>query len=146
MGESTRGNPCSHHGTIVQRKRPAQRGARVGGQCTICRSAVGPQILVDRNSALATRAPVWLPKPKKSARAVRRNATYKTKHWRTLRLERLALDGYICQSCDGVATEVHHLPGTLYGAETLDGIISVCRSCNLEDRSVRAVQHSLGGS
>ncbi len=137
---------CTHHGLVQQRKKPATRGVYVSGQCSGCRRVVGPRVLVDRNSALATRAGVWLPKLKlvKSKVARKKAAVYKTKHWQTIRLERLALDSYICQSCGGVADQVHHLPTAVYGAEAIEDLLSVCGQCNLEERSARITQAVLG--
>ncbi len=122
------------------------RGVYVQGQCGSCRSAVGPRALVDRNSTLATRAGVWLPKLKivRSKTARKKAAVYKTKHWQVIRLERLALDSYICQSCGGVADQVHHLPGAVYGAETLDTLISACGDCQLAEKSARITRAVLG--
>jgi 5-methylcytosine-specific restriction endonuclease McrA len=122
------------------------RGVYVQGQCSSCRSAVGPRALVDRNSALATRAGVWLPKLKlvKSKVARKKAAVYKTKHWQVIRLERLALDSYICQSCGGVADQVHHLPSAVYGDERIEDLLSVCGPCNLEHRSASVTQAVLG--
>ena len=122
------------------------RGVYVGGQCSGCRRAIGPRVLVDRNSSLATKAPFWLSpsKPPKTKKRREYNAALKTKRWQELRLERLALDGYICQSCDGVADQVHHLPSAVYGSETIDDLLSVCGACNLGERSARITQVVLG--
>ena len=138
--------PCGHHGLVQQRKRPAMRGVYVRGQCSSCRCGVGPRVLVDRNSTLAMRALPWLPRAKPPATKRKREYAQilKSKRWQELRLERLALDNYICQSCDGVADQVHHLPGAVYGAETLDQLVSCCGTCNLEEQSARITRAVLG--
>ncbi|OFW99277.1 MAG: hypothetical protein A3E78_11870 [Alphaproteobacteria bacterium RIFCSPHIGHO2_12_FULL_63_12] len=136
---------CLHHGSVSQHKKPASRGVWVQGQCRLCRAAIGPRVLVDRNSSLATAAPPWLPKlasPTRKKRAY--GALLKSKRWQVLRLERLSLDGYICQSCGGVADQVHHLPSAVYGAEELSDLVSCCSTCNLEERSARITKAVLG--
>ena len=145
-GERLAKQVCSHHGLIQQRKRPAMRGVYVRGQCSSCRCGVGPRVLVDRNSTLATQALPWLPrlKPPTTKRKREYAKTLKSKRWQELRLERLALDNYICQSCDGVADQVHHLPSAVYGAEELSDLVSCCSSCNLEERSARITRAVLG--
>lgn len=50
----------------------------------------------------------------------------------------------ICRSCDGVATEVHHLPSATYGDEKIEDLISVCRDCNQAERTARITKRVLG--
>jgi len=56
--------------------------------------------------------------------------------WRKLRAE--VLRGGKCLSCDGRATDAHHLVGRdLRGSDVLENLIPLCNSCHLcfEDRS-----------
>jgi 5-methylcytosine-specific restriction endonuclease McrA len=51
--------------------------------------------------------------------------------WKAIRWEALARDHGRCRDCGVEATEVHHLeyPEVL-GAEALDDLISLCRTCH----------------
>ena len=143
---STKG-ACLHHGLVQQRKRAAMRGVVVQGQCRGCRKAIGPRVLVDRNSTLATRAPFWLSSSKSPKTKKRRAyaAALKTRRWQELRLERLALDSYICASCGGVADQVHHVSYEgLGGEESIEQLVSCCAECNQAHRSASITRAVLG--
>lgn len=52
--------------------------------------------------------------------------------WNQKRLERLRIDGYVCQDCeaDNVALDVHHLTYDNFGNELMGDLISLCRDCH----------------
>lgn len=55
----------------------------------------------------------------------------KGKAWEALRLQVLNRDGWICYYCDREADTVDHvLPKAAGGQDTLDNLVSACRSCN----------------
>lgn len=59
-------------------------------------------------------------------------AYLKSKEWRHIRRNVLRRDKWICQSCQGKATEVHHLSydwPTLRG-QRLEELMSLCRTCH----------------
>lgn len=56
----------------------------------------------------------------------------KSKLWKNIRQLVLIRDKYQCQSCDNVATQVHHKVysfATLSG-KNLKGLVSICRRCH----------------
>jgi len=63
--------------------------------------------------------------------AVEYRAYIKSTSWYAKRLERLELDNYKCQKC---GTEydliVHHITYKNLGAETMEQLVSLCRSCH----------------
>jgi len=136
---------CLHHGLIQQRKRAAMRGVVVQGQCSGCRRSVGPRAVVDRNSQLAIQARPWLPKTSRPKTKLQRERgrVFKTKELQELRLRVLARDSYICRCCGAFGDTVHHLPGS-YGNETEDNLITACRTCQLEEKSLRITSGVLG--
>lgn len=54
--------------------------------------------------------------------------------WNEKRLERLRIDGYVCQDCyaDDRPLDVHHLKYENFGDEDMDDLISLCRQCHDE--------------
>lgn len=135
---------CDHHGSVVQRRRVAiGGGCYVQGQCTICRSAVGPKLRVALGEPLAQNAPYWLQDKKPTAKKRRQAKTLKSRRWQELRLAVLARDSYVCRSCGGLATTVHHLPGS-YGEEEEANLIAACNDCQLAERSARITSQVLG--
>lgn len=54
-----------------------------------------------------------------------------TKSWEEKKIERLKHDGYQCQICgSGKNLTVHHITYDRLGAEDLDDIITVCKTCH----------------
>ena len=136
---------CTHHGAVVQRRRPAiGGGCYLQGQCSICRDAVGPKLRVPLGDPLAREAPHWIPDKKPTAKKRRHARAMKSRRWQELRLMVLARDSYICRCCEGLATEVHHLPDAVYGEETEDVLVAACRDCNLKEREFRITKAVLG--
>ena len=51
--------------------------------------------------------------------------------WKTLRVEVLERDSYVCQHCGGIATEADHItPKSKGGLDQLDNLIASCKPCN----------------
>ena len=53
--------------------------------------------------------------------------------WERVRRQVLARDGHLCRVCRKSANEVHHLNYGTVGNESLEDIISLCRSCHARE-------------
>lgn len=61
----------------------------------------------------------------------KKQAYLQSNRWRSKRLERLAIDGYRCQSCRATgALEVHHKTYRNLEHEPMSDLISLCRKCH----------------
>lgn len=130
---------CFHEKPGSIRKFKRGRIVFFGIQCPDCLKLVGPKIRPDQFEAggiflhpneipLAEFRPSFQgggnSKRKKYAAYLRSSA------WKQKRSQRLELDGYVCQKCEDVASEAHHLTYENFGHERMEDLQSLCKDCH----------------
>lgn len=59
------------------------------------------------------------------------NEYLQSSHWKDIRRQRLAMDGFQCSICGTAKNlEVHHLTYERLGHEDLDDLVSLCKRCH----------------
>ena len=69
-----------------------------------------------------------------------KQAYYATVHWKSMRLKRLALDGWSCCWCESQSgLQVHHWVYELFN-ESIDDLMTLCSECHEKMHSYKNVQ------
>lgn len=66
--------------------------------------------------------------------------------WKNKRIKVLKRDKYICQRCEGNATQVHHKTYKRWGKEKLDDLESICQECHESHHRAHNVYGNKGNS